>query len=339
MRTLAAMLLVLATAVCNAQRLSPERAKQVALAFLARAAPGVSNGDTSAAQIERPHAVRMVNRVRYWWSVDTRHLSAVVDDDSGQVILCINPDLESRVNGPESIHYPQQGKPFYVSQSDLFGYAKRKLDEVGWPHGPDVRPHNALPVPDADGTIPRSLIAVDFSDRANGYPVRGGNFVEVEMDSLSGDIVGLQREARYTYAPPVLKITRNQAIEIARSITEVPLGSTVIGPAYQLLTQHDELSERGARLCDSNQEVLGYLIRGKSQDVIVAGDNGEVLSHFSNATGESEEGSRGPEHGQSSAPTTRHPAASPLPWVAGGGLFVLASSIFLALRFCRVAKG
>jgi len=208
-----------------------------------------------------------------------------LDEETGAVKFYSNSKLYSAVNGPEGLRLPRSGPPFYRDEADLVTKAKRKLEAIGWSYGPDVT-HNAIPVPDARGNIAKVIIYLKFHDRPNGYSTLGaGNGALIGLDSLTGEIVELQRFIGYTYAPPTVNITSEQAVLAAREVIDVGPSPTVWGPYYQCLIEWGTLSQRGRALYRSKTMPLGYRIRGLTEDAVVASDTGEVLNRHSNATG------------------------------------------------------
>lgn len=268
----------------NGQVTSESSALQVAQTFLQRLEPGISPGDLSLLRAERVVGHRLDLTVARW-SVSGADRIVSVDEETGAVKSYSNSKLYSAVNGPEGLRSPKSGPPFYRDEADLVAKAKRKLEAIGWPYGPDVT-HNAIPVPDARGNIAKVILYLKFDDRPNGYStLEAGNRAIIGLDSLTGEIVELQRFIGYTYAPPTVNLTSEQAVLAARDVIDVGPSPRVLGPSYQCLIEWGTLSERGRALYRSKMMPLGYWIRGLKENAVVASDTGEILNHYSNATG------------------------------------------------------
>jgi hypothetical protein len=190
------------------------------------------------------------------------------------------------VNGPEGLQFPARGRPFYESEADLILKASARLDALGWEHGDDVVRSQPLPTQDKDGKIRRSIIYLDFCDKPHGFKTdRGGNTALIGLDSLTGEIVELQRFIGYRYGPPTVRISAGEALQKAGDTIELDPKSTVRGPVYRDLTGMGTRSARGQRLMEDKQLDLAYVVEGPREFAFVAADTGEVLYHGSNLRG------------------------------------------------------
>lgn len=270
----------------NGQITSESAALQVARTFLQRVEPEISPGDLSLLSARRVVGHRLDLTVARW-SVGGGDRIVSLDEETGAIKAYSNSKLYSAVNGPDGLRLPKSGPPFYRNEADLITRAKRKLEAIGWAFGPDVSyGHRPIPVPDAHGNIGKVIICLKFHDRPNGYSTLGaGNRAIFSLDSLTGEIVELQRFIGYTYAPPTVNITSEQAVQAAREVIDVGPSPTVLGPAYQCLIEWGPLSERGRALYRSKTMPLGYWVHGLKEDAVVASDTGEILNHYPNATG------------------------------------------------------
>ncbi len=270
----------------NGQVTSESAAVQVARTFLQRVEPEISPGVLSLLSTRRVVGHRLDLTVARW-SVSGGDRIVSLDEETGAVKFYSNSKLYSAVNGPDGLRLPRSGPPFYRNEADLITRAKRKLEAIGWAFGPDVSyGHRPIPVPDAHGNIGKVIICLKLHDRPNGYSTLGaGNRAIISLDSLTGEIVELQRFIGYTYAPPTVNITSEQAVQAAREVIDVGPSPTVLGPAYQCLIEWGPLSERGRALYRSKTMPLGYWVHGLKEDAVVASDTGEILNHYPNATG------------------------------------------------------
>jgi hypothetical protein len=253
---------------------SKSRVQDAASSFLRRVSPGMSGQE-----LARLDTYRMsISTTGTIWGVSTTRHSLTIQEPEMEVTLYTDGLLYGRSNGGEAMHSPVYASPFYSSKKDLALRGREVLDHLGWHTGPEVT-FPALPKLDRNGKCRREILYLNFSDRPYRFPAtRVGNTSLIGLDSLTGEVIELQRSVGYRYAPPELRISRDQAIKVARG-SILPTGPLEVnGPAYQLLSTDEVLSPRGSALCRAKTLPLAYRLVGQNGFVVVAADAGEVLS-------------------------------------------------------------
>ena len=212
------------------------------------------------------------------WTINSSSFVLNVEDESDSVVLFLDGQNRKPFNGPTMKDYDQSGKPFYGSEKDLIAKVDSKLSYIGWKHGPEFEV-KSLPNPEESGAIKRQIMYIDFYDRPNGYRAKGvGNFVEVGVDSLSGDIVEMQREVGYKYGPGTLDISYEKAFSVAKGAIDLPEQTAKVEPTYHEFHDGEELSDRAEQYCENKTLALAYQFESSEGYVVVAADTGEILS-------------------------------------------------------------
>lgn len=228
----------------------------------------------SASQIRShsPSAIR-------WIVVAPRYL-LTIDDATGRILSCSYagpPD-----SNPGSM---RRGRAFYRSEADLISKVARKLDRLGWAHGPEFS-NRDLPHPDSTGLIGHAEITIRFNDRPNGYPTYGnGNFANITVDAITGNVTQLERGIGYRYEPPRVVLSPAQARNRAAKKFKVEASAKVGGPSYVCLSDQWHPSPRATSLIREKRVPLAYVVQCATENVVVAVDTGEILVHYANATG------------------------------------------------------
>ncbi|MBI5708405.1 MAG: hypothetical protein HZC36_15590 [Armatimonadetes bacterium] len=224
--------------------------------------------------------------MRERWMIVGKFQILGVDGSTGDIVSYGNGKRYGAAHGSDSFRAPTRGKAFYHDESDLIAKASAKLEAIGWAHGPDVIKEHPFPTPDENGELGHAIIYVRFYERPNGYRLEGGaNFCVIGLDSLSGDIIELDRALGYTFGPTTSTIDSTTALEAASAKIELGEAPDVWGPIYRQLSERADLSTRGRDLCRRQVVPLCFVVRGTKQDAYIAADNGEVLETHSNLTG------------------------------------------------------
>jgi hypothetical protein len=178
----------------------------------------------------------------------------------------------------------QHGKPFYSSDKGLIAAAKARMDLMGWARGPDVY-YKSLPSTGRNGEMARAIIYLEFADRPDGRDARHvGNSASVGLDSLTGEIVEAHRAVGYSYEPSDLRISREEAVSIARDGGAISTVSEITRPRYIDLSPSSHLSHRAWGLYDKKTLPYVYVVvSANNQEVaVIAADTGEILCQDDN---------------------------------------------------------
>ncbi|HXH60050.1 MAG TPA: PepSY domain-containing protein [Fimbriimonadaceae bacterium] len=127
---------------------------------------------------------------------------------------------------------------------------------------------------------------VKYSDRPNGYAVRTGNSVLVEVNTYTGQVSSMMRVVGYTYEEPVVNITPEQAREKAvarlQAVYNTQVTDATVGDLGYSTPENDEISEVSAPPPSDNKNArLAYVVnlqftRGAASMVVDA-KTGEVM--------------------------------------------------------------
>jgi hypothetical protein len=317
-----------------------------AIKFLNLVAPDVPEAELQAMRLRHQEDVRR----HFQWTINLRYHSLSANE-RGQITRFTNPRLEGRARGgPASRGAPQHGKPFYGSEQELETVARARLQAVNWHHGASLT-YRPLPQADERGEVPRSLITLRFSDQPNGFPSPGvGNVSSITLDSLSGEIVIMERRMGYSYGPGKVGISPDEAVKRASRVAKVPAGSIAHGPSYQelaLFARTGKYSARGREYSREDVLPLVYAVKAKGENVLVAADNGDVLVQFPvlvSLTPVQTPPTSTPAAQTSAAPETEADARSGAPpaqqigpaWLIGlGALGLTLTALFVATRLRR----
>lgn len=276
------LLLIQGVMAAELQAMDEAQARQLATHFIETIDPQSGIVPSGFAECSRTKWRMEFGVAQFGWSLRVGEKIVRIEERTSSVVRYTDGELESlAMLGPRSRSVAQQGIPYFASKEALVLHAKKKLDSIAWHHGSGVE-IKSFPQPNGRGEVPRVIIGLVFSDEPHGFPSTGkGNFAVIGLDSLSGEVVSLQRELGWTYGPPTLKVTRDEAIAIASQHEEIPADPWVFGPSYLTISSYDkDLTPRAEQLCRNKELVLGYIIRGKKRSFQIAADNGELLCTF-----------------------------------------------------------
>lgn len=277
------------------------------------------------------------------WQVGGDGHSLSVDDSTGKVTRYSNSIFYSRVQGPKAVKAARTGKAFYASETDLVSKAKAKLETLHWPFGSEVI-HRPLQSPNDQGEINRSIVYLKFCDKPNGYSTnQSGNICVIGLDSLTGDVIELQRRMGYLYGPAQVKVTSTEATAIASQSIDLEKSGKASGPQYVEILGVGELSDRAKELYQSKTIPLVYFIHGTKKDALIAADTGEILVSYDNAVAGEKTQSSTPQSSPaldrsvSGSPVSERDKRDNLALIVLSLLLVTLGGAYLALRF-RVDK-
>ncbi len=262
----------------------------------------------------------------YYWEGGTGLLDIYIKDSTGEIV--------TYEDGREDENLPphRRGRPFWTSESDVVARSEAKLDALGWHHGADHSVKTAigdpgLPVVGADGNADKTNVYVMFNDRVGGYRCLGGNYCQVGLNSVTGNVARLQRFTGYRYGSAIANVTPDQALSIVRQ-TDTP--KTIQGPEFMILSPLWTLSDGGRQLCQSRTCPLVYQVAVEPYgSVAISADTGELLSRNDSPLGAAVPPAR-PVSGHA-RPETAKPGAPPQPraprsgWLAWIGAAVAAA--------------
>ncbi|CAN5495979.1 hypothetical protein BH11ARM1_BH11ARM1_18250 [soil metagenome] len=250
-----------------------EQARQVFVEFLQKLKPSISQDELSKCRAD----ARDGDDAYFWTSNVLKN--ATVDIDTGKILHYSDAALETALARP-----PFKGKPHFASQAEFIAASRALCAKINWQIGErDFTPH-AFPKVDGQGLIPHQRIGVDFEQVVNGFEVRGGNFVDVSLDSLTGEPISLQRGLGYTFGPSTASITSEQALQIAqKDAGDVHLDSVEPLRYYQMRERGD-VSSRAVSAFKAKQMLLAYWVKGP-KSYFVAADNGEILCSLGYTSG------------------------------------------------------
>jgi hypothetical protein len=261
------------------QAVEQEQAIARAVDCLRALNPQLAPGETARVGAERKGRP---NAGPYWFVTTARYF-VLVEDATGDVSSVQDTEALGRV-GRATASTAERAKPFFPDPARAIAHAKRVAESVGWVCGPTVR-HRPLPTTDAAGDVRLATLYFTFIERPNGYPTNGdGNIVQVGLNSLTGDLVEMERRVGFTYEPAVVNLTAEQAKQRAAAAITLGPAPTVTGPLYEP-AERSHPSSRALALIQEKKIPLVYFVRGPEQAALVATDTGEVLCHFGIGTG------------------------------------------------------
>jgi hypothetical protein len=264
--------------------MSLDEARQRAGDFLTQKPLGLSRDVLNQMQLELRTSSNVTSPDRKRWEVLTGQQMLFFSDATGEVILYSNGELYSKSSERDRESNGKKKPLFYHDKAEFLAHARLVIHQLGWKTGPDDEMRRP-PKPDKDGLVARSVVYVSFYERPNGISSRsGGNEITIGFDSWTGELVELDRRSGHVPAPMTVKISKDEALEIARKETELSGDSKVLGPDYVGLGGASmSLSGRGTEFAKTKILPLVYSVSGKSEWLYIAVDNGEILVRFGNA--------------------------------------------------------
>jgi hypothetical protein len=278
---LAKQLLFSVAVLASSQSLAIDEKEAVLLGrnFLSKPALSLESETLKHLEVELQTYSTLKSSDKTLWLVSNGHQDVYLNNDTGDVVLYSNGDVYEKSSGKDRLSNDQRQRPFYHAREELVAHARAIIQELGWIAGTDVEIER-LPAPDKDGKVARCRVYVTFYERPNGIESRsGGNFVNIGFDVWNGEVVEFLRRSGHTVASADVKVSKSEALQIAREATELLPNSEAYGPTYVDLDGAGFiLSERAVGFAKRKILPLAYTVRGKTEMVTIAADNGEILA-------------------------------------------------------------
>lgn len=265
--------------VCSARAsIDESSARRKALDFLAKVAPSVRAPVTSATEI----GTNSADRQRHRWDVRIgQGFRVELDAESGEPLSLKDIEREALANSPKM---PSKGVPFFDSSNELERRGRSTLSSIRWNSSGDAE-FGYFPKPDPLGEVPRGVLWVRLYERANGYPA-AGNCAGASFDSITGELISVDRTIGFTYAEPLVKVSKAQAAEAAsRELRERVPVEAVSGPKYWYLNAAYQESARAGELISQQRLLLSYRVRLPEHTLVVSAADGAVLTRVDSRIG------------------------------------------------------
>lgn len=280
---------ILAFVATPCQAIDEAGAKRATREFLRALSPNTlwTDGDLTAT---RERAGLPTGPANYLWMIVTKKFLVTVDDRTGLVSSCDDNDVSSEIsrglpNPNGRGYFRERTVQRFSSESDAIVLARRAASQVAWTLGPEVRVDYWKPA-DTDGKTTRQRVVVMFSDRPHGYKATGiGNVVTISLDNKTGKVVNLFRFVGYSYEDPNVRVTGQQALEIARRAASSGEIDSMFGPRYVALSYRSAVGAQAQDMARNRIVPLAYVSRGKKYVAVSANDGTVLINEYRKAAG------------------------------------------------------
>lgn len=179
---------------------------------------------------------------------------------------------------------PRSGtKGRFAEPSQAWRRGREILKQAGVQEGAFVQTRlKSFPRSNTIADSHRDRVIMAFESRPFGYPTNGaGNSATVAIDGITGEVLRLRNDVGWSYAKPNIKVTTQQAIDLAKRVATIAgLGSFGSKPASSLsyaLSDRSFGSPRGEQLRAQKQVRLAYSVDFGRAVVLIDSETGECL--------------------------------------------------------------